>query len=264
MMNRKQFAELIRNPGLTDKSSIPMLEDLVERYPFCQAAQILYTYNLYRADNSRYSVQLKIAAAYAGDRRVLKTLIQSAQQMVDLQFVEPVVGPVSENEDQEQKLVVTWEFPPSVPKTIIPVITVHTGSHDRMTQEELLAIVKKRLAEINGTYQPESLSDEEKDQTSLSCPASSSALSASSKKALIEKFIRDEPRIPKPQATFFNPSDSAIRSNYDDEGIVSETLAQLYAEQGNIPKAIHIYQKLSLLNQEKSRYFAAQIEKLSS
>jgi hypothetical protein len=48
----------------------------------------------------------------------------------------------------------------------------------------------------------------------------------------------------------------------DEEEIVSETLALLYARQGNIQKAIHIYQKLSLRFSEKSRYFAAQIENI--
>ena len=85
-----------------------------------------------------------------------------------------------------------------------------------------------------------------------------SSPSAIDKAALYKQY----PEFSKPKATFFHPSDSAHRSNFDEEEIVSETLAQLYARQGNISKAIHIYKKLSLLNQEKSRYFAAQIEKL--
>jgi hypothetical protein len=87
-------------------------------------------------------------------------------------------------------------------------------------------------------------------------------INSPTKAALIDKFIREEPRISKPKASFFSPTDSSVRSNMDDEEIVSETLARLFAEQGNTQKAIHIYEKLCLINQEKSRYFAAQIEKL--
>ncbi|MEI6434475.1 MAG: hypothetical protein WCP32_06495 [Bacteroidota bacterium] len=263
-MNRQQFAEFIRNPELTDSSSIPMFEDLVERYPFCQTAQLLYTFNLNRADNLRYPVQLKIAAAYAGDRRVLKALIESARQEVEMQPGESVAPLVNVSESQEPQRVVTWEFTPPVSRVKPPVAAIESGAYDRMTQDELLAIVRKRLAEIKAADQRQGSPKQENDETSgLISPITGSS-STASKKALIEKFIREEPRISKPQATFFSPADSALRSNFDDEDIVSETLAQLYAEQGNIPKAIHIYQKLSLLNQEKSRYFAAQIEKLSS
>ncbi|MCX6280173.1 MAG: hypothetical protein NT004_19085 [Bacteroidetes bacterium] len=263
-MNRQQFAEFIRNPELTDSSSIPMFEDLVERYPFCQIAQLLYAFNLNRADNLRYPVQLKIAAAYAGDRMVLKALIESARQEVELQSGEPVSPQSNVNESQEPQRVVTWEFTPPVSKVKPLLAAIESGSYDRMTHEELLAIVRKRLAEIKSAGRRESSPKQENDDTTGVISPIAGSSSNASKKALIEKFIREEPRISKPQATFFNPTDSAIRSNYDDEDIVSETLAQLYAEQGNIPKAIHIYQKLSLLNQEKSRYFAAQIEKLSS
>jgi hypothetical protein len=132
--------------------------------------------------------------------------------------------------------------------------------YERMTQEELLSIVKKRLAEI-----AQSMTTTSNDPGNTGQAFNVEAPAAIDTKAiLIDKFIMEEPRISKPKSAFFSPSESAIRSNMDEEEIVSETLARLYAQQGNIQKAIHIYEKLSLINQEKSRYFAAQIKNLDS
>ncbi len=78
---------------------------------------------------------------------------------------------------------------------------------------------------------------------------------------LINKFIRNEPKI-TPRREFYNPADMAKRSSEDSDAIVSETLAKIHWKQGSYIKAIEIYEKLMLLNPEKSIYFAGQIKKV--
>ncbi len=55
----------------------------------------------------------------------------------------------------------------------------------------------------------------------------------------------------------------AIKSLVQDDELVSETLADLLAWQGNKAKAIEMYRKLILRFPEKSGYFATKIEKIS-
>ena len=58
-------------------------------------------------------------------------------------------------------------------------------------------------------------------------------------------------------------SDIRTEAEIDDEDdIVSEELAEIYLVQGLKCEAIEIYRKLSLLNSEKSAYFAEKIEKI--
>lgn len=79
---------------------------------------------------------------------------------------------------------------------------------------------------------------------------------------LIERFIKEEPRIQVKKSGFFNPVNMAKKSVQESDEFITETLARIYAKQGNIPKAIRAYQKLSLKFPEKTAYFAALIEEL--
>ena len=246
-MTSQQLSEFLRNPELTGEQGHGLLQDFTSRYPYCQSAQILLACHFYLSEDPNFPNQLKKAAASAGDRRILWGLLGRAPKheyhVSDITVDAPEPEPEPEPLPPPPEAMLAWR---TAEYQVLP--------YERMTPEELLEIVKKRLAEIAGSATETPVYDD-----LIATPEP-----VASKSAIIERFIREEPRISRPKAAFFNPTESAVRSNLDEEEIVSETLARLYAQQGNIQKAIHIYEKLSLINQEKSRYFATQIEKLGS
>ena len=79
---------------------------------------------------------------------------------------------------------------------------------------------------------------------------------------LIENFIKTEPKISKVKKEFYSPSKKAKESISTEGLIYSETLAEIFAMQGNFPKAITAYQQLMLTNPEKKIFFAKRIEEL--
>ncbi len=70
----------------------------------------------------------------------------------------------------------------------------------------------------------------------------------------------------KIQANHSSQNDSAIqtlaeKSNMEEETL-TETMADIFMQQGKKAKAVETYEKLSLLNPDKSAYFAAKLEQL--
>ena len=79
---------------------------------------------------------------------------------------------------------------------------------------------------------------------------------------IIEKFISINPQISRPKKEFFSPENMAKRSEILDLEFVSETLAEIYYQQGNFDLAIKAYEKLSLQNPSKQSFFADLIDKI--
>jgi len=278
-MNRQQFINYIKYPEQLNSDSLYQLENLVKEYPFFQTAKLLLALNFFLENNIKFNDQLKLTAAYAADRTVLKQLLNSLQRSVKA--------------DSNKKKSVSLTSPDNLKTTIVNEETLTETdtladlinqlksevdlymiqSSDQRNSDQLAKLqnLADKLEKIIGAeIKPEILPVKKKSVKRItSTEYSLDHLEDFTEKKhkqltnadLIDKFIKEEPKIvPKP--TFFDPLDSARHSLMDNESVVSETLAEIYYKQGNLSKAIKIYKKLSLVNPQKSSYFAAQIEKI--
>lgn len=82
--------------------------------------------------------------------------------------------------------------------------------------------------------------------------------------ALIDLFIRNEPMISPIQPDVERPAikELAKESLVEDTSLITETMARIYAAQGQLGRARRAYKLLALKYPEKSVYFAAQSKKL--
>jgi hypothetical protein len=271
-MNSQEFALLLKNPEKLGPSTQESLKELTVKYPWCSSVQVLYALNLFRDEDADYPVRLRIAASHALSRSRLKRLLEETGERNDegiiIQADEQADRPVEviheqadertgEPEEVRSEQADTPKGEPEVEQE--PLIR----EMNEKARENLLEIVRKRLAEIEAEKQ--GLLKEKDAEVLPPQPAAEPVKGKGlSKEQIIERFMREEPRISPPKAAFFSPSELAIKSNLDDDDLVSETLAQLCVEQGNRQRAISIYERLCLLIPEKSVYFAAQIEKLKN
>ena len=284
-MDAQQFITYLKNPRALDKDSLGGIEELAYEFPYCQSLRILHLLNLRMVKHVMYNEQLKTTAAYIADRKRLKELIRelkedslapaTAEAKQDTPELSP--PPPQETPLEEEVTVVNEEVDVKEETLIGDALVDEAGAQVADTEPETTQFAPPEEAELPAEpILPTIEQDEEARLLALreivenrlreikQEKEASKEKEKASKEALIDKFIREEPSISRPRAEFFDPVKVARSSQTEHEGLVSETLARIHLQQGNIAKAIEIYRRLSLNFPEKSSYFAAQIEKIKS
>jgi hypothetical protein len=123
----------------------------------------------------------------------------------------------------------------------LPELPVHQDTPDSLTFEQWLVWVQ---------------------QSGLSVPPLSPSTSRISKSSdnmsLIEDFLASQSTKERSQrAEFFKPSKAAEDSNRQEFSVISETLANIYEQQGKFALAVKAFDALASKYPEKSSYFAA-------
>lgn len=266
IMDSKQLIGYMTMPERMKGNDVDEVEQMVKAFPYFSIAQALLSIAYQNIVSPNYDSQLKRAAATMPNRDKLRLLSMIAKHRLESKPEIPAlpdefepkdnvfssIESIDTKEEQNGSIIREKVF-------IIPEIDL-SGSHEELSAEmalleekrksidELKAIIANRLKEI----------EEEKQRKEAGKPAPKKL----SRKELIDKFITENPSISRPKAEFYNPISVAQNSIIDQENIVSETLAKIYEQQNYFEKAISIYKKLGLKYPEKSRYFAAQIERL--
>ena len=251
-MNITEFTSLLQDTSAISKEQTNDIEEILESYPYFQAARIIHLKGLKNQNSFKYNNALKTTAAYTTNRTILfdfittdtidasvsleneKTLIKNSE-VIDVELIE------------ESKEKITYESNKSdVEKIQIAAKKLDLGKP-----------LVFDLSEMHSFHQWLQLSTLKPIEREDIIP-SKKQKEREGKFDLIEDFIKSKPRM-KPASSSDN-SDIAIESTTENRNLMTETLARVYLEQKQYDKAIQAFKILSLKYPEKSSFFADRIK----
>jgi|SRR5690606_20263571 len=287
-MNVTDFIHILQNSNaILSPKQTRELEDIIEEYPYFQAARALHLKGLKNLDSYKYNNALKVTAAYTTDRDVLFDYITS-KEFIQNNIAEAIAGRGSKLEEQN---AVSEEIEPNpnaesmlaesdehalprnikdAEQTLNPELftskttdnQAKTSSQEKEPKPKMdlklgspIPFTKREKHSFTEWLQLTSRPEEEVEtQEDIM-----EELDRKKKFELLDKFIENNPKIvpqesPKPKV---NIKES---TKFDKNELMTETLAKVYLEQKKYKKAIQAFKILSLKYPEKSGFFADQIQ----
>jgi len=261
-LTQERFFQIVDDPELLRRITYEELKTLALAYPYAHNLRCLLAIKARQIDHPEATRDLATAAAYSLDRTQLFLLVApqvvapqqvlTPQEVLELKPIETVkreleaLAPVVRDEKPSEAPLAVGAPAPSEPTTPSPpqVVSESTPPHVELAKESDSLSAYQNFEDWIDCFQPPVL--ESKPPVIPSAPRP------------IPVVMKD-PEPAKPSGIAQQLAERSVAENQD---VVSETLAKLYAKQGYRDKAVQMYARLALLFPEKSTYFAAEIDKL--
>ena len=240
-----EISAYIDHPERLDKDSLYKLRELVGRYPYYAAARLLFLQNLFLLHEPSFGEELRRAALFLPDRRILFHLFEGTPfDIKNTPSTEQPTQPVQTPHNRRERAL-------SLIDNYLQEEPVHTETpHRQPTAADATTDYTAFLLQLD---------DAEPKEEEKVLPTSTRNQRS---KALVENFIAKPGRIKlkeEPEFTPELPEEQAEENEGISENFFTETLARIYIKQGRFEKAIEIIRKLNLVYPKKNAYFADQI-----
>ena len=238
-----ELVELIKHPERLDRDTLYELRSLLALYPYYQPARLLLLRNLFLLHDPTFDEELRRAAIYITDRRVLFDMIEAAHykynSRTSMAGSSNMTGSTNNN-NASRTISLIDHFLDSIPKE------ESAGEKKR----------KPTPADAAVDYVAYLLETEGEDAPADDVPAMRG-------QNLIDSFINiDKGKFSLADVPLPVAEDEKVEENTSEgvgEEYFTETLARIYIKQGRYSKALEIIRRLSLQVPKKNAYFADQI-----
>jgi hypothetical protein len=289
MVNTDQINQLLAHPESIHVDHLAMLEDVVQKFPFFQAARSLYLKGLKLESSPLYNKELQKTATHTTDRSVLFDFITSesflqnevSEQVKLLQqqendFVETDLGSSSLSPLKEEDLNSSKDFTKVTDidlfekKKEISLVDqpLEFDQNETYSFSKWLQLTTLQPIDRETENRPKAASDSitkinpEDQSTNDILDTTQEVDDRARKMARIDQFLAEKPKI-TPRKSTGNVMN--IANDYEDPSqFMTETLAKVYIAQKNYSKALKAYEVLVLQHPEKSGLFADQIQEIKN
>ena len=265
MLNSEYIHSKLTNIQTCSSEDAIHFASMIELYPYASSFSILYLKSLSNSKDIRFDSELEKHAFRIQSRSVLFDLIHNKNEEQQILIPEIIEIETQQEITSEELLIEEIDSRESeLEKQILSAAFSANYVDKELTQIEP-EVVSSEIIFLPTQEMLSPKKPEIDDSTSLSF---GSWLKVNNSRAVFSEEIDfDEPKqefytFEKPKKEFFSPVKKAKESVDENKMPVSETLARIFELQGNIPKAIYVYEQLSLIFPKKKPYFASQINLL--
>jgi hypothetical protein len=238
------LTQLIKHPEQMDKETLYDLRSMLALYPYYQSARLLMLQNLYILHDPSFDEELRRAAIYITDRKVIFNLVEAAHYQTKVRSTKEEVASTKDKEENGSRTL-------SLIDTFLDSIPADDSDAKKTKRKPTPADAAVDYV----SYLLETESEDEKEETEKAPQMKG--------QDLIDNFINnDGGKIKLKEEPEYVPQleeKPENEENESDEGYFTETLAKIYVKQGRYSKALEIIQRLNLNYPKKNAYFADQI-----